>query len=115
MAALPETGGVVAATKLHVPAPRRGLVPRAALVELLDDGVERPLTVLAAPAGSGKTTLLSEWHAAAAGRLAFAWLSVDPEDNDPVRFWGCVLDALRTAQPDVGRRAEAALRAPGTS
>src|SRR5262249_61449056 len=35
-------------------------------------------------------------------------------DSDPVRFWGCVLDALRTVEPGLGAEAEAALRAPGT-
>src|SRR4029079_1134320 len=36
-------------------------------------------------------------------------------DNDPVRFWTCVLEALRTVAPGVGARAEGALRSPGVS
>jgi ATP/maltotriose-dependent transcriptional regulator MalT len=32
----------------------------------------------------GKTTLFAEW--ADAGRERFAWLSLDADDNDPVRF-----------------------------
>ncbi|HSK97380.1 MAG TPA: hypothetical protein VK891_12245 [Euzebyales bacterium] len=39
----------------------------------------------------GKTTLLADWAhgASAAGRPA-AWVSVDPADNDPARFWSYV-------------------------
>jgi LuxR family transcriptional regulator, maltose regulon positive regulatory protein len=75
----------------------------------------RSLTLLSAPAGSGKTTLLAEWHADGREERPFAWLSLDEEDNDPVRFWTCIIEALRAVRPEIGDRAEAALRAPGTS
>ncbi len=51
-------------TKLYVPRPRRGLVPRPRLSERLDRGAESKLTLVSAPAGFGKTTLLAEWLAA---------------------------------------------------
>jgi LuxR family transcriptional regulator, maltose regulon positive regulatory protein len=35
-----------------------GLVARPRLFEMLDRGVQGPVTVIAAPAGSGKTTLV---------------------------------------------------------
>ena len=59
-------------TKLYVPKWRPGLVPRARLIEHLDRGIERKLTLVSAPAGFGKTTLLAEWIAAtpAGERLA---------------------------------------------
>ena len=44
------------------------------------------------PAGFGKTTLLAGW--AANARWPVAWLSLDPEDNDPMRFWRYVVAAL---------------------
>ncbi len=50
-------------TKLHIPLARPGLVPRARLIERLNAGLDRKLTVVSAPAGFGKTTLLSEWLA----------------------------------------------------
>jgi ATP/maltotriose-dependent transcriptional regulator MalT len=42
---------------------------------------------------------------------ALAWLSLDPEDADPVRLWRGVIAALRTLQPGFGRDAEAILAA----
>jgi LuxR family maltose regulon positive regulatory protein len=59
------------------------------------------LTLVSAPAGFGKTTLLSEWiriqEATRKDRPSgFAWLSLDREDNDPVRFWIYVIAALQT-------------------
>ena len=56
-------------TKLFVPRPRRGLVPRPRLSERLDRGAASKLTLVSAPAGFGKTTLLAEWLAAGPPRL----------------------------------------------
>ena len=47
-------------TKLYIPAVRPNLVPRPRLVERLNAGLHRKLTLISAPAGFGKTTLLSE-------------------------------------------------------
>ena len=49
------------ATKLYVPAVRPEFVPRPRLLERLNAGLHRKLTLLSAPAGFGKTTLLSAW------------------------------------------------------
>jgi LuxR family transcriptional regulator, maltose regulon positive regulatory protein len=106
---------VIARTKLEIPPERPGLVPRAALVSLLAGAAHTRLTLLSAPAGSGKTTLLAQWHAAAGATQPFAWVSLDEGDDDPVRFWTCVIEALRMAVPGIGDRAEGALRSPGTS
>ena len=66
-------------TKLYLPRPRAGLVPRPRLSERLDAGAAAKLMLVSAPAGFGKTTLLAEWLAAgrppdrrAIGRLAVA-------------------------------------------
>ena len=104
---------IIVETKLHVPVQRRGLVRREALVGELVAGLRRKLTLISAAAGSGKTTLLAEWDAAE-GSPPFAWLSLDPGDNDPVRFWSHVIEALRRVVPELGTQADAALRAPGT-
>ena len=50
-------------TKLYVPRPRRGLVPRPRLIERLNQATAGKLTLVSAPAGFGKTTLLAEWLA----------------------------------------------------
>jgi LuxR family maltose regulon positive regulatory protein len=103
-------------TKLYVPGPRRGLVPRPRLSQRLDRGTMSKLMLISAPAGFGKTTLLTEWLAAgpagpADGRLA-AWLSLDRADNDPASFWTYVIAALRTVAPGVGETALTLLQAP---
>lgn len=103
------------ATKTEAPRLRDGHVPRPALVEHLRRGLHNRLTLIEAPAGSGKTTLLVEWCAAEAGRVPFAWVSLDAGDNDPVRFWGYVAAALRGAGIDVPRSVDAALSAPAAS
>jgi len=73
------------ATKLHPPRPRAALVERPALVERLHEGLERPLTLLSAPAGFGKTTLLAQWLTQR--HTPVAWVSLEPEDNTPLRFF----------------------------
>jgi LuxR family maltose regulon positive regulatory protein len=52
---------VLLATKLHVPGPWPGFVPRPRLVEALGEGLARRLILVCAPAGSGKTALLADW------------------------------------------------------
>jgi LuxR family maltose regulon positive regulatory protein len=102
-------GPVLVATKLYVPTLRPGMVPRAGLVARLAAG-DCKLVLVCAPAGWGKTSVLSEWHAAEAESRPFAWVSLDPTDGDPVRFWSYVIGALRTVAPAVGEAALAALR-----
>ena len=48
-------------TKLFIPPLRQEIVPRPRLIEQLNAGLVRKLTLISAPAGFGKTTLLSEW------------------------------------------------------
>jgi LuxR family transcriptional regulator, maltose regulon positive regulatory protein len=99
-------------TKLHAPDPRER-IGREALVARLSDAPGARLALIRAPAGWGKSTLLSQWRSTEAGRRAFAWVTVDSSDSDPVRFWTYVLEALRSADPELGARSLALLRAPG--
>jgi LuxR family maltose regulon positive regulatory protein len=91
----PAAGGaerdVLLATKLHVPRPRPGFLPRQRLSERRAEGMARELTLVCAPAGFGKTTLLGDW---ARRQQPTAWLSLDEGDNDPARFWRYVAAAL---------------------
>jgi LuxR family transcriptional regulator, maltose regulon positive regulatory protein len=91
---------------------RKGLVRRDRLVASLLAAPDARLTLVQAPAGSGKTTLLSEWQAASAEERPFAWLSLDSGDNDPVRFWEGVIEALRTVRPGIGERPLGLLAGP---
>ena len=49
------------ATKLYVPPTRPELVSRPRLLERLNAGLGRKLTLISAPAGFGKTTLVASW------------------------------------------------------
>ena len=102
---------VIPATKFQLPRARVSLVPREALVAAVGGRSHRLLTLISAPAGFGKTTLLTLWHLSPVEERPFAWLSLDESDADPVRFWSCVIEALRTIVPGTGTAAEAALTA----
>jgi len=100
----------VLTTKLFVPPPRAELVSRPRLLERLNTGCQRKLTLICAPAGFGKTTLLAKWIYDT--RLPVAWVSLDEGDNEPAQFWTSVLAALERLQHGIGETALALLRAP---
>ena len=88
---------VLLATKLHVPRPQPGFVPRPRLVEALGEGLARGRVLVCAPAGFGKTALLADW--ARGGGRPVAWLGLDGGDSDPARFWRYAVAALDRARP----------------
>jgi len=94
------------ATKLYLPPPRPNLVRRPRLLERLNAGLHRKLTLISAPAGFGKSTLVSEWLTAPTGKhllrpepVGCAWLSLDEGDSDPIRFLAYLVAALQTLAP----------------
>ncbi len=101
---------LILATKLYVPPPLPKVVFRSRLIERLNEGLNRKMTLISAPAGFGKTTLVSEW-VAGCGRLA-TWLSLDEGDNDLIRFLTYFVAALQTIMPTVGAGMLAALQSP---
>ena len=50
---------------------------------------------VSAPAGSGKTVLLRSWIGEAGLADSAAWVSVEPGEHDPQRFWVSLADGLR--------------------
>jgi LuxR family transcriptional regulator, maltose regulon positive regulatory protein len=99
-------------TKLHPPQPRAGVVRRPRLAKRLAHGASSKLTLVSAPPGFGKSTLVAEWIAARRATEPAAWLSLDPNDNDPTGFWRYVVAALRTAMPETAGDAVAVLESP---
>ena len=93
---------VLLATKLHVPGPPPGFVPRPRLVETLGEGLARGRVLVCAPAGFGKTALLADW--ARGGGHPVAWLGLDGGDSDPARFWRHAVAALDRARPGLAGR-----------
>jgi LuxR family maltose regulon positive regulatory protein len=97
-------------TKLYIPPTRPEVVPRPRLIEHLNAGLDRKLTLVSAPAGYGKTTLISAWlHAA---NVPFAWLSLDEGDNEPVRFFTYLIAALQSIDVEIGHSVQGWLEAP---
>ncbi|MHC4433476.1 MAG: LuxR C-terminal-related transcriptional regulator, partial [Planctomycetota bacterium] len=97
-------------TKLYIPPVRPELVPRPRLIEQLNAGLHRRLTLVCAPAGFGKTTLMSEW--VNESKRPVAWLSLDDNDNDLRRFIVYLIAALQTISREVGESVLGALHSP---
>ena len=101
--------GVLLATKLHMPRPPPGFVPRRRLVEALGEGLVRGRVLVSAPAGFGKTALLADW--ARGGGRPVAWLGLDDDDSDPARFWRYAVAALDRARPGLAGAGKPAAQA----
>jgi len=96
-------------TKLYAPPPPAKAVLRPRLIERLNEGPRRRLTLISAPAGFGKSTLVSEWAAGCGQRVA--WLSLDEGDSDPARFLTYLVAALQTISQGVGEGMLGAMQA----
>jgi LuxR family maltose regulon positive regulatory protein len=93
---------VLLATKLYVPQPQPGFVPRPRLTRAVGDGLARGRLLVCAPAGFGKTALLADW--ARDGGRRVAWLGLDGGDSDPARFWRYAVAALDRVRPGLAGR-----------
>jgi LuxR family maltose regulon positive regulatory protein len=100
----------ILATKLYVPPPQPKVVLRPRLIERLNEGMNRRLTLVCAPAGFGKSTLVGQWIAGC-GRPV-AWLSLDEGDSEPARFLTYLVVALQTIAPNIGEGVLEVLRSP---
>jgi LuxR family maltose regulon positive regulatory protein len=99
------------ATKLHRPSIPPGQIPRPHILRRLQEGLAagHTLTLFSAPAGFGKTTCAGEWLNAL-DRPA-AWLTLEPADDDPGRFFLYLIAALQQVNPAIGREIDGVLRA----
>src|SRR5438874_6746884 len=100
----------ILATKLYLPRLRPNVVFRPRLLERLNEGVHRKLTLISAPAGFGKHTLVSEWVEGI--DRPTAWLSLDEGDNDPARFLAYLIAALQTIAATIGDGVLGVLQSP---
>jgi LuxR family maltose regulon positive regulatory protein len=97
-------------TKLYLPSTRPEFVPRPHLIERLNDGLHRKLTLISASAGFGKTSLVADWCRQA--EHSITWLSLDQNDNDPVRFFNYLIAALQKLNPKICHAALTILDSP---
>lgn len=95
----PATPHGVLPTKLKAPPVRPGAVPRERLLECLDAALWQPVSLVSAPAGSGKSTLIAQWLETRGH--AHAWLSLEPEDNQPLALLRGLLATLSSHVPEL--------------
>jgi LuxR family maltose regulon positive regulatory protein len=98
------------ATKFVSPQLPLALVHRERLLAELEITPVHRLVLLSASAGFGKTTLLSAWARQSNTRVA--WLTLDEQDDDPIRFWTYLIAALRNTGSPVGETTLALLQSP---
>ncbi len=96
----PSWVGQRLSTKLYLPPARQTLVERPVLLDQLTEGLRGRLTLVSAPAGFGKTSLVAAWRKQCETPLA--WVSLDEEDNEPLRFLDYLIGALQMVDSDLG-------------
>jgi LuxR family maltose regulon positive regulatory protein len=84
-------------TKINPPALPTKLLSRPRLLQQFNT----PVILITAPGGFGKTTLLNDWRQNC--RKSVAWVNLDPDDNDALRFWLTVVSAFQLINPNLGQ------------
>ena len=100
---------VVLRPKLSRPQAKPDWIARQRLLARLDQGLERQLILVSAPAGFGKTTLLAQWLRT--NPFASAWLSLDERDNRAETFLSYLTAALQGTFPEAFPETTQMLRA----
>ena len=115
---MPDEDQILLQTKLHRPPITGSLVIRSRLLDQLNSSIDRPITLVCAPAGFGKTTLVCNWLERMASYpgdegipLPAAWLSLDENDSDLHLFMRYFIAALRTIYNDACAETLALLQA----
>ncbi|MGD2048045.1 MAG: response regulator [Chloroflexota bacterium] len=93
-----KTQGTLLTSKLYCPHVIQNTILRTRLIEQLEEGFNRPLTLVSAPAGYGKSTLVAQWLETC--DYTSAWLSLDELDNDLRLFLTYLVAAVRTQFPE---------------
>ena len=90
-------------TKLNPPSLPPKRVRRPVILQTLDEGLQagRQITLISAPAGYGKTICAAEWFHTL--KIPAVWLSLEPIDDEPLRFFIYFLTALQKALPELGQ------------
>lgn len=93
-------------TKISPPRRGLGLIPRPQLQGLMTQVQARRLAVLKAPAGFGKTSVAMAWCEQLLGQgQVVAWITLDEDDDEPVRFLYNLAQAIERARPGTGAAA----------
>lgn len=87
-------------TKLNKPNPTAKLIVRKELIDKLENGKEKKLTLVSAPAGYGKSTAISQWLDKSC--LLYAWYSLDKSDNDITNFLRYMIAGIQSVFNSIG-------------
>lgn len=97
-------------TKFHIPAPGNNILSRPELFNLMNQGLHRKLTLIAAPAGYGKTMLISSWiHK---NSIAVVWYSINSKDAEVKNFLELLIYATQLKYKSIGNTALETLNSP---
>lgn len=101
------------AMKLDPPMAAPWLLPRETLINRLSENTVR-LGLISAPAGWGKTSLTAAWLRAEPA-TSFAFVHLEPDDDDLATFWAYLITAFESVgmAPDSLEDGHELLRAPG--
>ncbi|HEX2910469.1 MAG TPA: LuxR C-terminal-related transcriptional regulator [Chloroflexia bacterium] len=98
----PEQLDWLAQTKFFRPILNRDVISRSRLESTLEKALfQHRLTLISAPAGAGKTTLLARLYQDSPD-LPMAWVALDEDDNDPIRFLVAIASALQRLNAKCG-------------
>ena len=87
-------------TKFNIPQLDARQVFRPRIIQLFEQGLDRRLTLVSAPAGYGKTTSVATWLRSLTGEaIKPAWYALDAEDNEFITFFTRFVAAIEKAVP----------------
>jgi LuxR family transcriptional regulator, maltose regulon positive regulatory protein len=92
-------------TKTTIPPTSPRTIDRYRLINHMREGAQRALTIICAPAGFGKTTLATAWAQNYYERTA--WLTLQPQEQQPDLFLTHLILALQDIDPKIGQTAKA--------
>ena len=94
--------------KLSPPSQNVSLIDRFDLLDRMDSGLNKRLTLLQAAAGFGKTTLAAQWRIRQLARGSrVAWLTLDENDSEEIQFLSYLIAAFSRAGVEISRLQEA--------
>jgi DNA-binding SARP family transcriptional activator len=91
---------IIIRSKVRAPVLRESTLPRARLLEWMDQHADQRVRMLVAEAGYGKTTLLADW--ARRTIRPVRWLKLDPSDAEWALFIGYLIAAFQEGSPEFG-------------
>ncbi len=102
---------LVIASKIRPPQGTTSLVRRDRLAALMNTAAQAKLCLILAPAGYGKSTLMSErFHKLSDTNQIVAWVCLEHDDRDPVRFLTYIVAGLNRADKTAVSGTQALLR-----